>query len=112
MSPADIRKLRAELDCSVGELAGTLGVEVKTVLAWESGDLFPTKKHADRLTAMAREGASAVVRKARPSAQPKRGLAALSEPRLWAVVRKLAAYPDFLTEVERLGERYDEPKDD
>ena len=56
MQAEDVKRLRESLACSIGELAATVGVDVKTVLAWESGDLFPTKRHADKLKALAKAG--------------------------------------------------------
>ena len=43
MSPEDLKALRSELKCTAKELARTLGLEQATVLAWEKGELFPTK---------------------------------------------------------------------
>jgi transcriptional regulator with XRE-family HTH domain len=108
MSPEDVQRLRKELACSVGELAAAVGVEVRTVLAWESGDLFPTKRHAARLEALKSAGRDAFPRKSRGKA-PAPGLALLAEPRLWAVLRKLTAHPELFREVEKLADGYDDP---
>jgi len=108
MGPGDIKRLRDELGCSIGELAETLGVDVKTVLDWEAGERFPTKRHADKLESIRRTGPSAVLRKPRAKKAPT-GLSLLADPRLWTIVRKLVAHPDFLTEVERLAEKYEDP---
>jgi hypothetical protein len=104
----EIKHLRDTLSCSIGELANAVGVDVKTLLAWEAGDLFPTKKHEDRLVELRTRGPSAITRKPRGKA-PKSGMALLAEPRLWTVVRKLLAHPDFFAEVERSAEKYEDP---
>jgi transcriptional regulator with XRE-family HTH domain len=107
MSPEELKQLRQELGCSLGELSASVEVDVKTLLAWESGDLFPTKKHVDRLLALKQAGPSAVVRRVKRS-KPASGLDALDDPRLWAIVKKLASFPEFLSEVEKLASRYGE----
>jgi transcriptional regulator with XRE-family HTH domain len=104
----EIKLLRETLDCSIGELANAVGVDVKTLLAWETGDLFPTKKHEDRLVELRTRGPTAIIRKPRGKAA-KNGVSLLAEPRLWAVVRKLLGHPDFFAEVEKLAERYEDP---
>lgn len=108
MSPEDVQRLREALACSLGELAAAAGVDVKTVMAWESGELFPTKRHATRLEALKSAGPSAIPRKLRTNA-PAGGIALLGEPRLWTIVRKLTAHPELLREVEKIAEPYDDP---
>jgi transcriptional regulator with XRE-family HTH domain len=104
MRPDEIKKLREELGCSLGELAQAVGVDAKTLIAWESGDLFPTKRHVSRLEAVRRGGPEAV---RRPKAAPvASGLELLSDPRLWAIVTKLVQDAKFFAEVEKLAERY------
>ncbi|HEX4476472.1 MAG TPA: helix-turn-helix domain-containing protein [Polyangiaceae bacterium] len=105
MVPDDIKRLRDELSLSLGELADAVGTDVRTVLAWESGDLFPTKRHSVRLVAL---------REAGPQPKPKKKPRApapdpLADPRLWAVVRKLVAHPDFLDRAEQLAVEYEDP---
>jgi len=107
MSPEDVQQLRDALSCSIGELASAVGVDVKTVMAWESGELFPTKRHALRLETLKSQGPSAIQR--RPRGKPPTGIAALAEPRLWTLVRKLAAHPELLREAEKLADNYDDP---
>jgi transcriptional regulator with XRE-family HTH domain len=108
MSPADVQRLREALSCSLGELAAAVGVDVRTVMAWEAGDLFPTKRHVVRLEALKAKGPGAIPRKSRGRATAT-GIALLADPRLWAIVRKLTAYPELLREVEKLAEPYDDP---
>src|SRR5215471_14036610 len=103
VAPDEIRKLREELGCSLGDLARFVGVEPKTLLAWEAGDLFPTKRHVGRLNAARQPGALDRT-KPKPPAAP--GLDMLSEPRFWALVAKLAKHPELFAEVEKLAERY------
>lgn len=102
VSPGDIKKLREELGCSLGDLARYVGVETKTLLAWESGDLFPTKRHTSRLETARRDG---LPRADKPKQAPS-GLDVLSDPRLWAIVVKLAKSPEFFAEVEKIAARY------
>lgn len=108
MTAEEIKRLRQDLGCSVGELASALGVETQTVLAWEAGDEFATKKHADKLRKLLAAGPAAFPRKQRASkaASP---LTLLSDPKLWRIVRKLLAHPALLREVERLADGYDDP---
>ena len=104
MRPEEIKKVREELGCSLGDLARAVGVDVKTLIAWESGDLFPTKSHVGRLRAVHQAGPEAL-RAPKPKPSPG-GLEALSDPRLWAIVTKLVRDEKFFAEVEKLAERY------
>ncbi len=106
----DIKRLRTALDCSVGELAEAAGVDVRTVLDWESGERFPTKRHADKLEALRGAAPGAIRRKLRGK-KPPTGFALLADSRLWAIVRKLVAHADMMTEVERIATKYDDPAD-
>jgi hypothetical protein len=108
MSPQDIERLRSDLTCSVGELATALGVETKTVLAWEAGELFPTKRHVERMNALQKAGPESFPRKRRGKKAPS-GLELLGDARFWCIVRKLLFYPELLTQVEKLADRYDDP---
>jgi transcriptional regulator with XRE-family HTH domain len=108
MSPAAVTRLREALSCSIGELASAVGVDVKTVMAWEAGDLFPTKRHVARLEALEAAGPTAIPRKSRSKANAT-GIALLGDPRVWTIVRKLTAHPEFLREVEKLASGYDDP---
>ncbi|HEX4337411.1 MAG TPA: XRE family transcriptional regulator [Polyangiaceae bacterium] len=103
MSPDEIKKLRDDLGCSLGELATFVGVDVKTVIEWEAGDLFPTKRHVVNLEAARKAGPEAI-RRPKAVAAPN-GLDALSDPRLWAIVQKLVTDPTFFAEVEKLAAR-------
>ena len=105
MQPEDVKRIREALACSMGELAAAVGVEVKTLLAWESGDQFPTKRHADRLVALEKEGPSSIKRFG--SKKPPAGPDLLADPRFWTVVRKLATNTDFFAAVEKLSKTYE-----
>ena len=59
MTPDDIKALRKELSCTAKELAQALGIDQATVLAWEKGDLFPTKPFVDKMNALRAKGPSA-----------------------------------------------------
>jgi transcriptional regulator with XRE-family HTH domain len=110
MQPEDVKRIRESLACSMGQLASAVGVDVKTILAWEAGDQFPTKRHADRLTALAKEGPSAIKRSR--SQAPPTGTDLLAEPRFWIVVRKLATNADFFATVEKMSAEYEDKSPD
>lgn len=104
MRPEEIKALRQELGCSVGELAQAVGVEPRLLLAWEAGDLFPTKRHVAKLEAARRAGPEGVRRPKTPAAPPpSAGTELLSDPRLWAIVRRLVDDPEFFVAVEKLA---------
>jgi transcriptional regulator with XRE-family HTH domain len=74
VSPDDIKEVRKKLACTAKELAGALGVEQSTVLAWEKATLFPTKIYVDRMTELLAKGPSAIPRKAiKPKEQVRDG---------------------------------------
>lgn len=108
MSPGEIADLRRELECTAKELATALGVEQAEVLAWEKGELFPTKKRIVAMAVLRKKGPAAIARRPRGKGKST-PIAALGDPELWAVVRKLAAHPQLLEEVRKLCDRYDDP---
>lgn len=110
MSPDEIKALRTELRCTARELAGALGLEQAAVLAWERGELFPTKRHVDAMGALRAAGASAIAHRPRKGA-PASAMKALAEPELWQLVRKLIAHPDLRAAVAKLAAPYDDPSD-
>src|SRR6185436_17636466 len=91
MSPEDIKALRQELGCTAKDLAAALGVEHELIVAWERGELFPTKRHCDEMAALRAKGPSAVPKKQRRKGAPVSPLHALADPELWRLVRKLLA---------------------
>jgi len=105
MSPDELKSLRKELACSAKELATALGIEQKTVMSWESGELFPTKQFVDKMEGLRAQGPSAIPRKSK-GADPMKVLA---DPQLWELVRKLAANKKLRDEVKKLADKYDDP---
>ena len=110
LSPDDIKALRTTLQCTTRELADAIGVEQKTIIDWEGGNSFPTKKHVDRMAALREKGPSAVPRKARGASPPP--LRVLADPQLWEVVRKLLAHKKLRDEVLKLAANYADPAED
>ncbi|MBX3233056.1 MAG: XRE family transcriptional regulator [Labilithrix sp.] len=108
MSPEDIKALRKELSCTAKELAHVLEIEQATVLAWEKGDLFPTKAFVDRMAALRKAGPSAIPKKAKGDAPMK----VLADPALWELMRKLLAHKKLRDDVMKLAASYDDPKDE
>src|SRR5262249_37762619 len=109
MTGDEIRTLRKELACTARELAGALGLEQETVLAWERGDLFPTKQFVDRMEALREKGPSAIPRKKRGASTTP--MQALADPELWRIIRKLVAHPALRDATAKLAEGYDDPAD-
>lgn len=107
--PEEVQKLRKELSCTARELAAALGVDAKDVAAWEAGEQFPTKRHVDALAALREKGPSSIVRKPRGKPAAKVGIARLSDPALWVIVRKLLEHPALFDQVSKLSEKYPDP---
>jgi DNA-binding XRE family transcriptional regulator len=103
----EIKALRAELRCTTRELADALEVDQKTVLAWESGELFPTKKHCVRMATLREQGPSAIPRRAKGAAPPP--MQVLADPEVWAALRKIVAHRKLRDEVLKLAASYDDP---
>jgi transcriptional regulator with XRE-family HTH domain len=106
MSPDDLKALRKDLACTAKELAQALGIEQATVLAWEKGDLFPTKAFIDKMAALRAKGPSSIPKKAKGGEPPMKVLA---DPQLWELVRKLAAHKKLRDEVAKLAAPYPDP---
>jgi transcriptional regulator with XRE-family HTH domain len=109
VSPEDLKALRAELKCTAKELAKTLGLEQATVLAWERGELFPTKGIIDAMGALRVKGPSAVVRASKRKDAPLRVLADEDFQRL---LRKLLVHEPLRKSAAKLAEGYADPLDD
>ncbi len=105
MTPDEIKALRKDLACTAKELAQALGIEQATVLAWEKGDLFPTKPFVDRMNALRAKGPAAIPKKAK-GADPMKVLA---DPATWELVRKIAAHKKLRDEVAKLAAAYPDP---
>lgn len=86
------------------KLADELGTDSSTVLAWERGELFPTRKACRQMEALRSRVPS--VPASAPSSDPD--LAPLADPRVWAVVRKLCRHDAFRQRVFELASSYDD----
>jgi len=105
VTPDDLKALRKDLACTAKELAQALGIEQSTVLAWEKGELFPTKPFIDKMEALRAKGPAAIPKKAKGDNPMK----VLSDPALWDVVRKLVAHKKLRDEVVKLAAAYPDP---
>ena len=105
MTPDEIKALRKDLVCTAKELAQALGIEQSTVLAWEKGDLFPTKAFVDKMAQLRARGPAAIPKKAK-GADPMK---VLSDPALWELVRKLVVHKKLRDEVVKLASAYGDP---
>jgi transcriptional regulator with XRE-family HTH domain len=110
MTSDEIKALRAELKCTARELAGALGLEQAVVLQWETGELFPTKRHVDQMEALRAKGPGAIPKKAK-GAQPS-PMKVLADPSLWELVRKLTAHKKLRDEVVKLAASYPDPAEE
>ncbi len=108
MTSEEIKALRKELVCTAKELAQALGIEQATVLAWEKGDLFPTKAFIDKMELLRSRGPASIPKKAK-GAEPMKVLA---DPALWELVRKLVAHKKLRDEVLKLAAPYADPAQD
>ncbi len=108
MSPDELKALRKDLSCTAKELAAALGLEQATVLAWERGELFPTKKFVDEMNALRARGPGAIPRKSKGENPVK----ALADPLTWELLRKLAAHKKLRDEVAKLAAKYTDPAAD
>ena len=108
MTPDDLKALRKELGCTARDLATTLGIEQKEVLAWEAGELFPTKRFVDQMNALRAKGPSAVLKTAKGKAVAPTDR--VSDPAFWAIVKKLMLHPALYDQVSKLAEQFDETK--
>jgi hypothetical protein len=108
MSPDDIKQLRKDLKATARELAAALAVEQKEVVAWEAGELFPTKRYVEAMLKLKAQGPGAIPRTPKGKAAAKTGLDRLSDPKLWEVVRKLLEHPTLFDQVAELAARYGE----
>jgi transcriptional regulator with XRE-family HTH domain len=109
LTGADVKALRRELGCTAKELAAVLGLDQATVLAWEKEELFPTKAFVDRMNALREKGPGAVPRKAKSGGDP---VAALADPVVWELLRKIAVHKKLRDDVARLAEAYPDPAAD
>jgi transcriptional regulator with XRE-family HTH domain len=108
VTPDDIKQLRKELGCTARDLATTLGLEQKEVLAWEAGELFPTKRFVDQMQALRAKGPGAVLKTTKGKAVAPTDR--ISDPNFWAIVKKLLLHPPLYEQVSKLAEQYEEKK--
>jgi len=107
MNGEELKALRKELSCTARELAETLKIEQKEVMAWEKGDLFPTKAKVVEMEALRAKGPTAIVRKSKGGGDDPFKL--LADEKLWGVFRKLVAHKKLREAVLKLAETYDDP---
>ncbi len=107
MTPEEIKALRKDLSCTAKELAGAIGVDQSTVLAWENAERFPTKADIARMAEARAKGPAAIPRKARGTAMDP--MKSLADPKVWELVRKIAAHKNLRDEVVKLAEAYADP---
>jgi len=110
MAPEDIKALRKELGCTARELAAALSVTQETVLAWERGDLFPTKRFVTKMEELRQAGPAAIPKPRRGGDRPP--LKMLADPELWKLFRKLVAHPELRASALKLAEGYADPAED
>jgi transcriptional regulator with XRE-family HTH domain len=108
VTPDDLKALRKDLGCTAKELAVVLGIEQATVLAWEKGELFPTKPYIDKMEALRARGPAAIPKKSRGDAPMK----VLADPAVWELVRKIVTHKKLRDEVTKLASAYPDPKDE
>jgi DNA-binding transcriptional regulator YiaG len=108
VTPDDLKVLRKELACTAKELAQALGIEQATVLAWEKGELFPTKPHVDKMEQLRARGLAAIPKKSKGESAMK----VLADPALWMILRKLVANKTLRDEVAKLAAAYPDPADE
>ncbi len=108
MSPDDIKALRKDLACTAKELAQALELEQATVLAWEKGELFPTKKYVDQMEALRKKGPAAIPKKVKGPGP----MQVLTDPATWTLVRKILAHKKLRDEVTKLAATYADPAEE
>jgi transcriptional regulator with XRE-family HTH domain len=105
MSPDEIKALRRRLGMTARALAEALRVDVDLVTDWERAVRFPTRRHVSAMSQL--QLSPALPAQDQPNALP----AVLQEPRLWALVGKLAANPELAQAVYELADRYPSTSD-
>ena len=108
MSPDDIKALRKELSCTAKELAAALDLDQATVLAWEKAEKFPTKKYIDQMSELRARGPSSIPRKSKG----KSPVAALADPGVWELFRKILAHKKLRDDATKLAAGYSDPAED
>jgi len=109
VSPDEIKQLRKDLNCTARELAAALDLDQKEVLAWEAGELFPTKRFVTQMEALRQKGPDAIPRKPRGKPAARTPAQRLADPKLWELVRKLLEHPTLFDQALKLAEAYPDP---
>ncbi len=112
MMPDDIKALRRELGCTAKDLAAAMGLDQATVLAWERGELFPTKKFVEQMEELRKKGPSAIPKPPKKRGAPPSPMKVLADPTFFRLVRKLIAHPELYAAADKLAEAYPDPADD
>ncbi len=107
MSPDEVKALRKELGCSARDLGAALDVPTETILAWEKGELFPTKQYVDKLAALRAKGPSAFPKKGQKAKSP---MELLADPELWSLFRKILTNAELRKEVLKLAAKVPDPE--
>jgi transcriptional regulator with XRE-family HTH domain len=105
VTPEELKAARKELACTAKELAGALGIEQSVLLAWEKGDLFPTKQNIDKIAAFRKLGPSAIPKKSKVTADPMKLLA---DPAVWELFRKMLTHKKLRDDALKLAAGYEE----
>lgn len=105
MTPEALKAARKDLACTAKELAAVLEVEQSVVLAWEKGDLFPTKQYIDKIEALRKVGPSAIPKKSKIASDPMKLLA---DPKVWTLLRKVLVHKKLRDDVLKLADGYDD----
>ena len=105
MTSDEVLALRKVLACTAKELARALDLEQATVLAWERGELFPTKQYIDKMSVLREKGPSAIPRMKKAQTP----MQALRDPAFWEIVRKIASHQKLRDEVTKLAAGYPDP---
>lgn len=104
MSPEEIRSLRKDLGMTQRQLADALKVDVEVARSWEKEESFPTKAHCDAMEKLRANPPPKVSKGATP-------MQVLSDPKFFALVRKLLAHPKLRAEAEKLAGEYPDPNE-
>jgi DNA-binding transcriptional regulator YiaG len=107
VTPDELKALRKDLACTAKELAAAIGLEQSTVMAWEKGELFPTKPYIDKMNALRAKGPGAIPKKSKGGDPMQQ----LRDPLVWELLRKIAAHKKLRDEVAKLAAGYPDPAD-
>ncbi len=105
MSPEEIRSLRKDLGLTQRQLADALKIDVDVVRTWEKEEAFPTKAHCE---AMEKLRVNPPPKVSKSAATP---MQVLSDPKFFALVRKLLAHPKLRAEADKLAAEYPDPNE-